>query len=69
MGAVADTAANGSTVGQTSRTVARAQRAQATFAENLGDLRLELLRRVVCLDSAGGLRDICAENGSRKDGE
>ncbi len=36
---------------------------QPTFAEDLGDLGLELERRIVRLDSVGGLRDICVDTG------
>ncbi len=46
----------------------RRRQLQYTFAENLGDLGLELEGRVVRLDSLGGLPDICVGDGSREDG-
>jgi hypothetical protein len=36
---------------------------QPTFAEDLGDLGLELEGWIVRLDSVGGLRDICVDTG------
>ncbi len=44
------------------------RRLQHTFAEDLGDLGLELERGVVRLDIIGSVRDICVGSGSNTNG-